>query len=571
MANLIPNEIDQEDSRRDGERLVFEWLSSDEIPGTAFYSLLQKNHKHKLIGEVDFLYVCDRGLLCIEVKGGQDIFRESHKWFSKSKNGKINAIHNPFVQAKDCSYALKSYFEDTYGYNSKQARYLIGYAVVFPECRFTGDGNDLVTEVMFDGRYSVEDFGKYLNNVFDYWERLEIERHGYHPQKLNNAELRQVLDLLRGDFSVVPSMSLELQHVERKMLLLTEEQFDVLDITADNPRVIVQGGAGTGKSLLALEKVRESSAREKKVLYLCFNRNMAEYARNSLKDSDNSYITISTFHALIMKSINEASVFDLNTKDLCKRYIESMPEHSKYDYLVIDEAQDLMLTEVLDVLNEFVLNGIAKGNWVVFLDHNQNIFNKSGEYDFAIEYLRELSNPVVYSLNYNCRNTEQIALRTAALSLVPPAKKLKISGPNVVAKNYENQLDFVSKFKKEVASVIAGGVSPKDIVILSRKKLKNSMLSDVDTVCNLKLIEKENSLEYHNGTLRYYTIQSYKGLEANIVFLVDIDGFGDDQSRFLNYVAMSRAKLLLYVFYSAESREDYLDTLDKGRDMLDGR
>ena len=222
MANLIPNEIDQEDSRRDGERLVFEWLSSDEIPGTAFYSLLQKNHKHKLIGEVDFLYVCDRGLLCIEVKGGQDIFRESHKWFSKSKNGKINAIHNPFVQAKDCSYALKSYFEDTYGYNSKQARYLIGYAVVFPECRFTGDGNDLVTEVMFDGRYSVDDFGKYLNNVFDYWERLEIERHGYHPQKLNNAELRQVLDLLRGDFSVVPSMSLELQHVERKMLLLTE-------------------------------------------------------------------------------------------------------------------------------------------------------------------------------------------------------------------------------------------------------------------------------------------------------------------------------------------------------------
>ena len=44
MAKLIPNEIDREDPRRDGERLVFEWLSDPAVPGTAFYSLLQKNH-----------------------------------------------------------------------------------------------------------------------------------------------------------------------------------------------------------------------------------------------------------------------------------------------------------------------------------------------------------------------------------------------------------------------------------------------------------------------------------------------------------------------------------------------
>ena len=71
MAKLIPDHIDQNDPRRNGERLVFEWLSNDAVPGTVYYSLLQKNHRHKLIGEVDFLYVCDRGFLCIEVKGGQ--------------------------------------------------------------------------------------------------------------------------------------------------------------------------------------------------------------------------------------------------------------------------------------------------------------------------------------------------------------------------------------------------------------------------------------------------------------------------------------------------------------------
>jgi Holliday junction resolvase-like predicted endonuclease len=81
MAVLIPNEIDQEDLRRGGERLVFEWLSEPNVPGTVFYSLLQKNHKHKLIGEIDFLYVCERGLLCIEVKGGQEIYCKDKKWY----------------------------------------------------------------------------------------------------------------------------------------------------------------------------------------------------------------------------------------------------------------------------------------------------------------------------------------------------------------------------------------------------------------------------------------------------------------------------------------------------------
>jgi hypothetical protein len=52
------------------------------------------------------------------------------------------------------------------------------------------------------------------------------------------------------------------------------------------------------------------------------------------------------------------------------------------------------------------------------------------------------------------------------------------------------------------------------------------------------------------------------------VFLIDVDGFSDQHNRLLNYVAMSRAKLLLYIFYDRNCQEDYLDTLDKGRDML---
>ncbi len=90
MAKMIPDYIDLEDPRRNGERMVFEWFSEKTIPGTVYYSLLQKNHRHKLIGEVDFLYVSERGFLCVEVKGGQDIYRNDMEWYSVNKKGEPN-------------------------------------------------------------------------------------------------------------------------------------------------------------------------------------------------------------------------------------------------------------------------------------------------------------------------------------------------------------------------------------------------------------------------------------------------------------------------------------------------
>lgn len=568
MAVLIPNEIDQEDLRRGGERLVFEWLSEPNVPGTAFYSLLQKNHKHKLIGEVDFLYVCERGLLCIEVKGGQEIYCKDKQWYSKNRLGVDNRIHNPFVQAKDCSYALKKYIADTYGFNSPQSKFLVGYAVVFPECKFTGSGNDLMTEIMFDVRYSVEDFGKYLQSTFDFWEKLEMERHGHQTDRLSQQQVDQMVNLLRGDFSVVPSMSLELQHIDKKMLQLTEEQFDSLDITESNPRVIVQGYAGTGKSLLALEKVRVCAAKEKSVLYLCFNRNMAVYAKNSLRDADMSYITVSTYHSLLMDVLKDDSLHSYDLVQLSKLFLENNPECDKYDYIVIDEAQDLMIADALDVIGRFADGGISKGNWVMFLDPNQNIFNINEEYEFALEYIKESGNPVIFPLNCNCRNTEQIARRTSALTLVPPAKKLKITGPKVIIRNYGGMSDFIKKFRHEMASLLSGGVSAKDVVILSKLKKEKSMLANVDSICNLNIVESNNLYEMSKQNLCYYTIQSFKGLESNVVFLIDVDGFGNSKDRFLNYVAMSRAKLLLYVFYNEQAEDDYYETLDKGEDLL---
>lgn len=227
-----------------------------------------------------------------------------------------------------------------------------------------------------------------------------------------------------------------------------------------------------------------------------------------------------------------------------------------------------MSTEVIDVLNLLLVNGISKGKWTVFLDPNQNIFHYSDEYDFALDYLKEISSPTIYNLNKNCRNTEQIARRTAALTLVPPAKYLNIPGPKVVAKSYTDGKDMIRLVKKELASLLAGGENIKEVVFLSKYKLQNSDLNSQTSFCNYTLIEKKDIADFGKNCLNYFTIQSFKGLESKIVFLVDVKGFGDDENRFLNYVAMSRARILLYIFYDVSCEEDYHETLDKGRELL---
>ena len=308
MAKMVPNYIDQDDLRLDGERMVFDWLSSEEVPGFALHSLLQKNQKRKLIGEVDFLYISPRGILCIEVKGGE-IFRKDGLWYSRNKKSIVNEIKDPFRQAKDCMYAVRTYLKDIYGQNATESNCLLGYAVIFPECRCTATGNDLITEVLFDAKWSLTDFPIYLEEVFNYWQAQEEEKHYSHPPKPNDMLLRKYLDLFRGDFHVVPSMNLEMQHINQKMIELTEEQYDTLDITLTNKNVIIQGGAGTGKSILAVEKARKLMAANRNVAYICFNHNMAQYAQNAFETIPKGSF-VGTYHSLLIGESSGVLHFD---------------------------------------------------------------------------------------------------------------------------------------------------------------------------------------------------------------------------------------------------------------------
>ena len=568
MAKMIPDTIERNDPRRKGEYMVYDWISDPSIPGYCFYSLPQTNHFHKMIGEVDFLYICNQGMLCIEVKGGQEIYRKERKWYSVNKRGIHNEIHDPFLQSRDCMYALGRYLEEVYGSQSVEERFQRGYCVVFPECIAKCKGNDIVTEVMFDNRYDLSEFKSFINNSLKYWADKEVEKHfGSGSIQLTSKQVNQMVDLLQADFGSIPSMRLSIQNVERQMLSMSDEQMDVFENMRGNRRLLVQGGAGTGKSLMALAEVRHSLSENKRVLYVCFNKNMAQYARKNLPQNAN--LNVKTFHALIGGYL-EGDTYNLSLEDLCREYAEKGSAPDKEDVLVIDEGQDLMFDFVWETIDVFLKGGMERGKWIIFTDPNQNIFSNDLSYQNGIEYIRELCDPAVFNLTKNWRNTAQIIRRTSVLTSVPLARYMKIDGPKVVVRsNISGNASLVKQLKKDISSLIMGGTSAKDIVILSTKKMANSALNGISEVCNLRIVEPGNLNEAKNNQINYYTIQSFKGLESSIVLYVDIDGFMKKDQKRLNYVAMTRAKALLYMYFKDELVDEYDQVVDEGTEYLE--
>lgn len=565
MARMIPSHIERDDPRKTGEYMVYDWLSDEKIPGVAFYSHPQNSHESKTMSEVDFLYISTAGILCIEVKGGK-IHKKETQWTSINKRGESFIIQNPFWQSHGCMKAVSATLADTYGKKSIESRFCVGCAVVFPECIAECEGDGAVKEVMFDGSCELKNFNCFLTRSLKYWSDELYIKQNKRTIPMSEDQVKKIVTLFEADFCAVPSMKLQIDTSYCEMLRLTEEQFDVLASIDENKRAFVYGAAGTGKSLLAVEKLRKNIVKNRKSAYICFNKNMAVYVEQNIGAYGEFFI--GTYHSLLGKYIDDSH--ELNVKELNDRFLSLQDcEIDKFEILIIDEAQDILSEKTIECLDKFIEGGMARGEWIFFADPNQDIFMKGENYTSTVSFLKDTYYPCFLRLNKNCRNTAQIARRNSVLTSTPPSKYLNLSGPEVKAFEFSDENNFIDVLEREIRSLLSGGTYVKDIIILSARRLENSMLSVVDSLADVELVEVRNVKSLKKNQLNYLTVQSFKGLESKVVFYVDIEGFDSPENRRLNYVAMSRAEILLYYFYPNTMKEEYERRVLEGLEILE--
>ena len=265
--------------------------------------------------------------------------------------------------------SLRQYMVRRLGNYDPLVRCQYACAVAMPDCRFraTVVGIDVVPEILVDAKQSWN-LDSLVNQAFGYWRQTCIEKHGFEGGRLTDAEIDKMANLLRGDFHFVPSMKDTVERTVKELCALTAEQYEVLESLFENPRTMVSGVAGAGKTLIAMEQARRAYWEGKSVLYLCYNHNIAQYVQYQF-EKDRVYIEAVTLHAFMMRTCGIEWSPDLSQhfyeKELPATFMaaEDVPA---YDLVIIDEGQDLLTDTYLECVDRIVRDGLGNGTWAIY-------------------------------------------------------------------------------------------------------------------------------------------------------------------------------------------------------------
>lgn len=550
MARMLPTTISA-DVKSGAERKLFarfeRELGSEWV---VLHSLGLAVHRRKPWAEIDFVLVGPKGVVCLEVKGGR-IRREDGQWVFTNRFGhESRKAEGPFEQAGSASAALRNYLVQK---DRSLKDITVGYAVATPDVEFSVSGPDVDPELVLDAREAGSPVSGFVGRAFERW----TERLGRAGAPLDPSAVNRVVGYLRPDFDARPSLVGIVQNVEGEMLTLTSQQADVFATLVDNERVLVSGGAGTGKTILAVQEAKRLAAEGKRVLLTCFGKRLGQHLRTQVGDG----AVAMNFHAVLRQIIGQAenpvTFPDASVDDLMRVFYPEacaeilIAEGPKFDAVVVDEAQDILTDTNLDVLDLLVEGGLSDGTWRVFHDPMQNIFDGTG--DSALGRIARYR-PAKQRLTINCRNTAPIATATSIITKCDLTSTSTVDGPEIEILTYKDAADQRRHLTKAVNRLRSGGLPLEDIVVLGPRMLANSTLIEgpLTGAAGYELTGLEGS------GLRYSTIADFKGLEARAVVLADIDDLDSVGRLPLLYVGSTRPRAWLTLLFSPRAMDQYL-------------
>lgn len=557
MVTFIPPYMGEE-IKSNAERKMYDVLQELNLKNAyVLHSLGLPRHRSKIYGEIDFVVVCERGVACLEIKGGRVECRNGQWTFIDRYGTERVKPEGPFAQVTGNMFSLRDILKRHFEGNPHMRNILMASGVVFPDITFHSDSQEIIPEIIYDR--TTEDISGYLNRVFDYWQ----QRQHREPSKLSPSDIREIVQFLRADFCFIPSLNDRLEQVEQKLVRLTKEQAQLMQALGMNDHLIVEGGAGTGKTLLAAEYARRQLEQGDRVLYLTYNKNLAHHVMRSLPES--GQLKVVNIHALFGEYISVdveelkkdpqnyfAQVLPERFYDYISDKMATDPEAEKmqYDVLIMDEGQDILKPLYLYSLDCLLKGGLNLGRWAVFYDEKQNIYNP--EYQEGMDILRSYPH-TKFRLFVNCRNTVQIGTYSAKASGVTFAEFMRENGEEVGKVSYQDEKEFSVKIREILKTLREGKVSAGDITFLSPKRYQNSKLAAMKTKVN----ELNDDFQPDPAVPVYATIQGFKGLDAKVVILCDVEALRNETFSQYIYLAGTRARTLLYIVGSTEFWEKH--------------
>ena len=590
MALMIPPMPAEAGDKRvpQGELDVFEQFKKNTPDDwVVLHSLRLKTHEFKKSGEADFVVITDKGVLVLEVKGGENHRNEKGQWV-QTKRGSNDRVSNegPFNQAMGAYFAIENYLKNT---NNKELieRLPWGWGVVMPHCIPIPptDDPEIDPEMLLDQKQFPEGLVEWVNTLVEYWredfgkKNLRKLRRGHNLQNgLPLATRDELKDLLRPRFECYTGLGQATREAEQHLIRLTEKQCQQLLAARGNPRALLEGAAGTGKTLLAFEFTKECAAKKEKVLLVCYNVNLARLLQTKAANIPEMVnVTIDNYHQLVKQLRKQAGLdtpfssdwaaFNSNCFDLVAEALDILGEEALFDRIIMDEGQDLMSESFLDVLDLLLKGGLTPpsddprkgGKWLVAMDKAQALYTDNFS-EKALDRL-ERCMPATLPLVENCRNTRPVAIHVYGFSQSGSCEVMTTEGPAPVIDYFSNERSFVKLLRTYINDTLreyAKVDKPAcDIAILTaRKDLIPGVLLEPGALNN-PLARYKDAKE---TDVVWETIHGFKGLEASTVILIGVEELEDEQMRQLMYVGGSRARTRLIWLLP----EDFSDAVQAG-------
>lgn len=526
MAIMIPEKPRNFDPASQ-EGLIFDALASLSEDYYVFHSFRITDTREGIFheSETDFVILNrTKGVICLEAKAGR-VRYENGCWLY----GSGIPMHNggPFNQASANKYKLMRYISDS------NMAFVLEKCKFFHAVWFPSVSNDRLRSMTLpsEGDKTLVLTKEALSDPEEFIDRVyALELPSRVQTNLSEFECKRLVrEIFCPQFNVFPSASFEADLKKIVFHRLLDEQAGILDFLDEQLTAAVNGAAGTGKTMIAVEKARRHAAFGEKVLFLCFNTQLKDYLENNYAREFVSYYTIAGFACKICNTARP-DYKELKSK-LEDYYISgSFP----YKHVIIDEGQDfgseaIEETDIIQLIHDIIVDTDQGGTFYVFYDRLQLIQARE-----MPKFISDLDCRL--TLYRNCRNTENIAV--TSLRPITERKPRVFDG---AVKGAPAKLHFCDSVQSEheridviIDELAADGY--RDIVILTCKTEATSVLS--------------NSVKggrYRNKYL-FTTCRKFKGLEADVVVLVDVDKTTFEQDNvLLFYVGTSRARIKLEI------------------------
>lgn len=519
MAKIYP-EIVEDYHGSYGEFQIFESLKQLPNDWYIYHSLNWKDRsKNGRItwGEADFvIFNKNYGILVVEVKSGGISFKDG-KWLqTRLDNSEINEMKNPFNQANRSKYKLIDEIDYKLPYGD---RCFIDKAVWFPSI-----SNDELQKANLPLEYdsklilTKESLNNPLQSILSIYNFYNSTRYTMLSRNSENV----ILETIMPSFNLVPSASNIKDEADYVFYQLTNEQKKVLDFISDQQTVAIQGSAGTGKTFIAVEQAKRLSS-DKKVLFLCFNKFLYYHLDNKCKLNNVDYYNLHTF-------LSKNSSDDISTNEKCLKALKSIDFANTLDYqaIIIDEAQDIndkILIEFYEICKRL------NYNLYLFYDKNQMLFQNK-----LPKCLEEFDCKL--TLTKNCRNTLKIVQTiNSVFNINTQANGFSVSG--VMPTFYFVDTDIQNKLRLIINDYLNDGFDQKDITILTLSTEDESCLNGITQIGNYKINHESNE-----DGIFFTTSKKFKGLESNIIIVIDFDAkqYSDYEYMKNLYVSLSRAR-----------------------------